>query len=227
MAKSTTQIIPAEDVTYTIMEYPSIVNVNDALNYLFRKPPIIASMTGGSVNQKGQIITIVSIGWTLSGDTPTFSTLTDVPSFDVNTSPNPYIFSVPFLTTDYTYTMTVGDAIENPSDTASQTVHFTQKLYYGNNANPSLTSGQIIALGDIGLTDTRLHTLSINGEGNYLYISYPVAYGPAAIWVSGLLDSSWIQATVAVTNESGYVEDFYTYRSFYPQAGSGIPVQIQ
>jgi hypothetical protein len=67
----------------------------------------------------------------------------------------------------------------------------------------------------------------MNGGGNYLYISYPVAYGVAAIWVSGLLDNSWIQSTVSVTNASGATENFYVYRSLNVQVGSGIPVQIQ
>jgi hypothetical protein len=205
----------------------AFTNVKDALDSLLRQPPTITGFSGGSTNEKGQTITTVNTSWTISGDTPTHSTLTDVLGFDINTAGGSHSFTSLSLTTDYSYTLTVGDNVANPTSSATTTVHFTQKLYYGNNANTSLNSAQVIALGNIGLTDTRLHTLSMNGGGNYLYISYPVAYGVAAIWVSGLLDNSWIQSTVSVTNASGATENFYVYRSLNVQVGSGIPVQIQ
>ena len=229
MAKSISQIIPAIDVTYTGHGHST---VQDALDSLLRSPPTIASMTGGSINQKGQTITTVSIGWTLSGDAAIYSTLTDYLSFDANVTPNPYVFTGLTLTTEKTYTMTVGDGTANPSSTASQTVHFSQKLYYGNSANTTLISAQIVALQhSLSVTataDTRLHTLFMGGGGNYLYICYPTAYGAGAIWVNGLFDASFQSVgTVSVTNESGGIEDYYTYRSLYTQLGTGIPIEIK
>jgi hypothetical protein len=46
--------------------------------------------------------------------------------------------------------------------------------------------------------------------------------------VNGLLDASFQSVgTVSVTNESGGVEYYYTYRSSYTQLGTGIPIEIK
>jgi hypothetical protein len=192
-----------------------------------RHAPLITGMSGGSVNEKGHTVSSVSLAWTLSGDAPTLSSLTDVTGFDVNTAGGAHAYTGLSLTTDKTYTLSIGDAVANPTSTASALVHFTQKMYAGNNAATSLTSAQILALGNIGLTDTRLHTLSLSGAGNYLYLAYPVAYGVADIWVGGLRDTSWIQTTVSVTNASGAVENFYVYRSANTTSGAGISVEVR
>jgi hypothetical protein len=232
MAKSISQIIPAIDVTYTGHGHST---VQDALDSLLRLPPTINSFTitstvggtGGTVNEKGQTVTIVNTAFSYSGDTPTHSSLTDVPGFDITTAGGVHNFNSLNLTTDKGYTLTVGDNVENPTSSASVSVHFTQKLYYGNNSNTSINSAQILALANNYLTDSRFGTITVDGGGNYLYIAYPVAYGAAQIWVGGFLDTSWIQNTVSFTNASGYVENYYTYRSLYVQAGSGISIQIQ
>ena len=224
MGISKTQIIPATNVTYS---KGSITNVQEALDSLLRVPPLITSFTGGSVNEKGQTITEVDTTFAHSGDTPTHSSLTDVPGFDINTAGGVHNFTSLSLVTDKTYVLTVGDNVANPTSSASIVVHFTQKFHYGNNANTSITSAQILALAHNVLTDSRQKTVSIDGGGNYLYIAYPVAYGVAEIWVGGFLDTSWVQNTVSHTNASGYVENYYTYRSQYVQAGSGISVEIR
>lgn len=192
-----------------------------------RHAPTIASLTGGSVNEKGQTVSSVSLAWALSGDTPTHSTLTDVSGFDVNTAGGSHNFTGLSITTDKTYALTIGDDVENPSSTASAVVHFTQKMYYGNNAASSLTSAQVVALANKFLTDSRLQTLSLDGGGNYLYIAYPSAYGVADIWVGGLKDTSWIKTTVSVTNASGATENFYVYRSANQTSGAGISVEVK
>jgi hypothetical protein len=210
--------------------YSGITNVEQALNLLLRVAPKIISFTNDyPINQKTITpITVVTVSWTIAGDAPTFTTLTSVPSFSLaDLAIGHYTYTGLSITTDTTYTLTIGDNVQNPSSIATTTVHFTQKMYYGNNANTSLASAEIIALQNNFLTDSRLESLTIDGDGNYLYICYPIAYGVAAMWVSGLLDSSWQQSIVSVTNELGFVEDYYVYRSFYVQQGTGIPVQIK
>jgi len=192
-----------------------------------RHAPLIVSLSGGSVNEKGQTVSSASLSWTLSGDTPTHSSLTDVSGFDVNTAGGVHNFTGFSITTDKTYILTIGDDVENPSSTASVVEHFTQKMYYGNNATSSLTSAQVVALANKFLTDSRLQTLSLSGGGNYLYIAYPSDYGLADIWVGGLRDTSWIQTTVSVTNVSGATEDFYVYRSVNKTSGAGISVEVK
>lgn len=220
-----TGTMDATYVTYTNAVHPELPNVALALNYLLRVAPSISMFIGGSNNEKGETITAVTVIWTLSGDTPTHATLTDVPF--VNISDGSYAFTGLSLTTDKVYTLTVGDDFANPTSSASTTVHFTQALRYGNSANASLSSADILALPDSFLTDTRQHVLSMDGNGYYLYIAYPATYGHADIWVMGLEDTSWIENTVSYTNASGYTENYYTYRSAYVQMGTGISVEVK
>jgi hypothetical protein len=217
----------ASSIDYFRSTLPTILTVQEGLDYLLRVAPTIASFSGGSNNEKGQTITTVTAVWTLSGDLPIYSTLTDVSNFDIISEGGTHSYTGLTLT-DKTYTLTIGDNTLNPSSTASTTVHFTQYFRYGNSSSTTLTSGQILALPNEVLTDYRQRTILIDGSGNYLYFAYPVSYGAvASIWVSGLQDTSWIQNTVSYTNASGYTENYYTYRSLYTQAGTGIPVEIR
>jgi hypothetical protein len=228
MAVSKNQILNSSLVAYTKdPNLPHVTNVKEALDILLYTPPLILTFTGGSISEKGTTITSVHAAWTITGNIPTHSSLTDVPGFDINTAGGSHDFTSLSLTTDKTYELTVGDDIDAITDFKDIVVHFTQKFHYGNNANTSISSAQILTLAHDVLTDSRQRTVSIDGGGNYLYVAYPVAYGVAEIWVGGFLDTSWVQNTVSHTNVLGYVENYYTYRSQYVQAGSGISVEIR
>jgi hypothetical protein len=206
----------------------SFVNVHQALDSLLRVAPTV-SMAGGSVNEVGSTVSTVPLTWTLSGDTPVYSTLTDVIGFDINVAGGGHTFTGLSLTTDKIYTVTVGDTYANPSSSSSQTVHFTQKVYYGDSINTSLTSAQVVGLANGNLQDTEKGTYVMNGNAHYLYIAYRASYGDDQynIWVGGFNDTSWVKTTVSVTNLSGATESFYVYRSLYIQNGTGIVVEIR
>jgi hypothetical protein len=131
------------------------------------------------------------------------------------------------LTSNKTYTLTCGDADLNPSSSASTSVLFYPKLYYGDSALTSLTSAQIVGLANNYFASSRSFSQLMNGNNNYLYVCYPSSFGVGAIWVNGLQDASWIQATVSVTNASGYTQDYYTYRSSSTSSGTGISIEVR
>jgi hypothetical protein len=103
-----------------------------ALKHLLYKPISISAFTN-SVNtvEIGTTVTSVTLSWTVSG-TPTSQTLTDVSS--VTPDQRSAVIATN-LTANKTWTLGVSDGTTSP--TASTTVRFLSKAYWGTNASPT------------------------------------------------------------------------------------------
>ncbi|MFA5187682.1 MAG: hypothetical protein WC551_14470, partial [Patescibacteria group bacterium] len=198
--------IDAADVTYHDPTYP---NVEAALDYLLYVNPSITSFTN-TVNQVeiGTTVASTTLNWTINKSvtseslnqgigfiTPSLRTYTHVDSY----------------TTDRTYTLTVNDGTNNTS--ASTSVYFRYKRYYGTNASATLNDGQIISLtGE--LSTSRVQTRNgITPSNEYIYIVYPAAWGTATFTVNGLLNTDWTLTVQSHTNSSGYTANYNVYRT--------------
>jgi len=218
--------ISGSDVYYENNNQPSISSVEDALNYLLREPPTISTFTGGQTVEKGSTVTTVTLAWTLDGDTPIYSSLTDVPGFDINVEGSSYEFSGLSLTSNKTYTLTVGDDIENPSDSDVEYIRFYNRVIYGVLSATSANASDLSAM-NYTLDNNRLRSFTLDGEGKYIYIAHPVAYGVGEIWVGGLKTTSWVQTTVHYPNAGGAGEDYYVFRSQTIQNGEDINIEVK
>lgn len=128
------------------------------------------------------------------------------------------------LTTNTTYTLTVSDG--RNAVTANSAVTFLNKAYWGTNANGTLTNAEVLGLANNTLATTRNRTLTLNGNGEYIYYCYPASFGDASFSISGLASTAWTKSVQHVTNSFGNVTSYNVYRTNNIQNGTGIQIQI-
>jgi hypothetical protein len=212
--------IGATGIQYTNDAYPSVGNVEEALDLLMYTAPTITSFTNdaGTV-YKGSTVTGFDAAWTISG-TILSQTLT-------GKSPDPEdrdaTYSGLSLTTTTTYTLTITDDISDPVDTATTTIYFRLRKYYGTSASGTPNEAAIeagTATASIDTASSRaLSSTSIAGGGNYPFYSYPAAWGDVSLTVNGFA-STWNKTTVSVTSAEGNTENYYVYTSPNQVVGS-------
>jgi hypothetical protein len=219
--------IDASEVAYTTPYQPTVATVKDALDIIMAKlyyiaPSILSLTNDAGTVYKGQTITSVNVAWSISG-TITGQSLTDcVPAL----SDRLHAFTGLALSTDKTYTLQIHDAITNPSSTTSTTIYFKLNKYYGQSANATPTD-TIIKAALAGVTTASIDTATSRsqsivtqaGGANYVYYSYPAAWGNVTIYVNGFL-TIWNKTTVSITNTQGHTENYYCYTSANTIAGS-------
>lgn len=156
----------------------------------------------------GSTVADDTLSWTLQG-TPTSQSIDNgVGSVPVGTLS---VLATGPWTTDQTWTLTVADS--TTTDTASTSLLFLPKLYWGANAATSLaTDAEVIALSSM-LAAARQMSQTITCAAEYIYIALPTAYGTPLFNVNGLLNTAWTKVTRAFTNASGYTQSYDIWRS--------------
>ncbi|MFC0407904.1 hypothetical protein [Roseomonas elaeocarpi] len=123
----------------------------------------------------------------------------------------------------WTATITDGKA----TDTATASLAFQDKAYWGTSAKATLTSADILALGNSAFA-TGLGSRSVTYDatgGKYPFYAYPASFGtPAAVTVGGLGFSDFSVTDQAFTNASGATSTYRVLRFNTIQNGSAIKV---
>ena len=211
------------DVEYANSGYPSLDSVQAALDSLLYVSPNIASLTNniGTV-EVGQTVNALTLNWSYNKTMTSASFNQGVGSID------PSLTSLSLtslgLTSTTNYTLTAGDGQETANRSTSAL--FRHKRHHGTSASASLDSSGILSLTNNQFATSRAQTVSLNGNGQYLYFAYPVSFGQASFRVNGLQNTDWIQSTVSHTNGSGHTENYYVYRSSSVQNGTGISIEV-
>lgn len=191
---------------------------------LYLNPSV--SLSGGSTNEKGVTVVNVPLSWTCNKSMVSRMLSTPVPVGDRNRGPGQngsYTHNGANLTTTTTYTITVSDGTNGASSSTS--VQFLNRRYYGVNSNTTLTNAQILALNkEFCSARSNTHTYDCTG-GSYIWLCYPDSFGTATFYVNGL-ETTFTKNIQAVTNDSGYIENFGCYRSDNLQHGSDITVVV-
>lgn len=130
------------------------------------------------------------------------------------------------LSANTTYTLTATDGTDFPgnTDTASTTVSFSHRAYYGTSAAETLDSAGVLALANKPFASSRARSFSLDGGGKYFYYVYPASWGNASFTVNGLQSTAWVKSTLNFTNASGNTTSFNVYRSSTVQNGTGISI---
>lgn len=117
------------------------------------------------------------------------------------------------LTTNTTYTLSATGS-PTGSDTANTTVYFRYKKFYGKDSDAGpLSDAEIKALANSAFATSRSTSFTITCSAEYIYISYPKAWGEASFTVNGLDNTAWTLTDASFTNDAGSTYDAYTYRS--------------
>ena len=209
-------------------------------------PSVSFSNTTGTV-EIGSMILNVSLGWSISPtNTPVSSQSISASQgiFNaINTTsrattafiPGPIGFPNQPFTSDATWTLTVNDGTGLPGATvtAQTSIAFRHYMSWGIASTTSLSNSQIQNLH----TNTAAgagrefrtgkgKSVSISGNGQYIYFAYPSSFGAASFIVNGSPNTAWISNTVTYTNSSGNVSQFLVYRSTDLMFGTSIPITL-
>ncbi len=173
-------------------------------------PLTIGSLTNSVGTQEvGAAVSETKLGWTISGGTPTYQALNQGIG-SINAGLRAWT-NVAVYTSSRTYTLTVSNATH--SATASTTVSFLYKRYWGPSSNASLTDEQVIGLGGAEFASSRTTTKTITCSGQYIYLCWPASWGTGTFTVNGLLNTDWTLVTRDFVNGSGAVASCHIYRS--------------
>jgi hypothetical protein len=184
----------------------------DTFTVALYTPPVIAALTNTSpTNYAGQMVTGVTVNWTLTGAAITGQTLTDcTPALSDRT----HAFTGLSLTSDKYYTLAITDGVTPTS--ASTWLYFYVQKWYGTTTDAAPTAGDVQG-GTGGWTYQyaayrALGATNITGGGNYIFYAYPSSFGTVALTVNGF-GSTWNRTTVSLTNSYGDTRNYYVYTS--------------
>lgn len=217
--------VDTEDVTADQVEYINgdIKTVKEALDQLLYISPDITSFTGGGTYEKGSTINSINLSWTLNKEVTSQSINQGIGDLDI--SLRKYDISEANLTEDTTYTLTVSDG--KNSDSASTSVLFRQKGYWGVSTETSLTNEQILALSQEFSTGRNQNRTFDCSGGKYFYFVIPTQYcNGIQFKVGGLSFTGMEETTIQLTNASGYEASYNVYRCSNIQTGSAINVEV-
>lgn len=185
------------------------------------------SITGGGIYETGNTVTDVELAWTCNKSMLTRTLSAPVPLADRERGPGrngEYTHEGANLDADTTYTITVGDGVNTA--TASTSVTFLDKFYYGTSDLASLTNQQTLDLGGI-LSAREDIEFSIDGEGKYIYFLYPSEWGGLDHYVNGSINSHWDYTLVSITNSFGITKNYNRYRSMTLQNADNLIINIR
>lgn len=214
----------AENVSYTNAEHPTLTNVKLALDAILAKlyyvEPNITSFTMTPATAQyeiGTTVNSVEFTWTVNKDI-TSQTLTDCTLADETVRTATYSTAI---SSNKTFTLAVSDG-EN-SATASKTISFLHKVYWGSATEPSggYTSAWILALSNSKLASSNKGTYSFNaGSGEYAYFAVPSSMKPSSAWVNGFNTDLEDCGNISFTNASGNTSTFSIVRFMQKSLGS-------
>lgn len=217
--------LPAVNSNFTLESGSGIevLSISGGLVRIQLYTPISITSFTNSVNtvETGSTVSSVSFNWTLNKTETSQSLNFGIGSQTVGVRSYNHVST---FTTNRTYILTVGDGTS--STTASSSVSFSQKRWWGTSATGTPNSALILALANNEFSSTRVKSFSQDGNSQYIYYAYPASFGLATFYVNGLLSSAWDLTVVSHTNSSGYTENYNVYRSTYIMNGTGIAISV-
>ena len=150
----------------------------------------------------------VTVSWTLDG----IATSMDINGTSV-TGTSETFTGVQSATT---YTLNVSNGTATDSESVS--VDFANEIYYGAAAN--LTD--VTSLDSVLSNDVERSVTVTAGSGEYIVYALPARLGAVDFFVSGFEGGFEEPVTQSITNDSGYTESYYVYRSTNANLGETI-----
>lgn len=213
--------VTAADVSYTNTGYPNIHNVEEALNSLLYVAPHV-SISGGGNYEIGYVVPSVILSWNWNKTITSQSLNQGIGSLGIDV--RTYTYTEPIHTTT-SFTITGSDGTRTA--TASTSVVFSPKRYWGVSENTNLTDEQILGLSnELSTSRTQTRTFDCTG-GKYFYFVIRTQYCDGISFkVNGLSFTDMDVETRSVINAQGYSASYNIYRVHNIQTGSAIQVQV-
>ena len=213
----------AESVSYENENYPLQTNVKKALDAIWAKldyvkPEITAFTMDPSTTEYevGEEVTEIDFAWTYNKDV-TSQSLTDVTLADEKDRSGKWTGS---LKTTKTFTLSCGDG-EN-SASATKTISFKNKIYWGSAAIPEeFNSAFILGLSKNQFATSYKGKYAVTvGSGEYAFVCCPASWNmPNSCKIGGFGTDLVNVGNFSFTNASGGVSSYKIVRT--TQAGLG------
>ena len=214
----------ASSVSYTNASFSELDNVKKALDNILSKiyyvEPKINSFTmtpRTAEYEVSQTVSEVSFAWTYNKDVISQS-LTDCTLADETVRSATY--STP-ISSNKTFTLTASDG--EKSVTASKSISFKHKIYWGSSATTAdFTSAFILGLSGKKFATGYKGSYSMTvGSGEYGYLCYPSSWGNVTSWwIGGFEVTTTDCGTISFTNASGNTTTFRITRTSKSGLGS-------
>lgn len=225
--------------TGVIFTYPALgySNVDEAVRALLdnatsqespSSPPKVTITNNVGQVEFGATITDIVLTWSLSFGTMLSQSLTDVGAIAANL--RNYSLSGLNITGEKTYTLSYSLSYlgysGTISGTASTTITFGQRRYWGASAAENPTDAELRSLSS-EFSTSRAQSRVFNPTNQYIYFAWPAALGEAVSFkFNGLVSSSWLLTTRTFVNASGGSAAYHIYRSEYRQNGANIAIEV-
>lgn len=212
----------SDNIGYENSEYPSMSSVQDALDKLLYSKPSV-SITGGGTYEDGSSLALVNLSWSTNKKVTSQSLNQGIGS--IPETLRSYTYSGP-VTTNKTFTITVGDGTNTASSSTSVT--FRNYYYYGTSSKDTLTDSDIRALrtSTSGGRDWATgYTLSkktfdcspteASPDGFYIYYALPTSLvtKEPTFKVNGLNNTAYLKTVKSdYVNASGKEVSYTIYR---------------
>lgn len=213
--------LESDDVAYTNEQYSSMQTIQDALDHLLYITPSV-SISGGNNFEIGSTVSEVILNWAWNKTIQSQSLNQGIGDLDPELET--YTYDTP-ITSNTTFTISGTDGTNTAS--ASTSVTFMPKRYWGVSANTSLTDADILTLSqELSTSRAQTRVFDCSG-GNYFYFVIKTSYcNGIRFKVNGFEFSDMEVVTRNVENAQGYVDEYNIYRVHHIQTGSGIEVQV-
>lgn len=207
----------AQNVAYANPTYATVQEALDALLYV----PVDVTAFSNNIGtvEIGSTVQSLTLNWAVNKAVTSLSISNGVgtvlgTSFKNLTGP---------WTADTSWTISASDGKSN--DSATTTLAFRNRRYWGVSSKTTLSDADILALtGEF--STSRGKTVSYNATGgNYPYYCYPASFGaPANVTVGGLAFSAYTVTTRDFVNASGLAVSYNIIRFNGIQTGANISV---
>ena len=188
-------------------------------------PLTISISNNHEVQEIGSSVSSVTVTWSESLPVTSQSLNQGAPALTSTQTSFTYEFPNG-LTSDITFTLTASTASSTVS--ASTSSLFEAKIYFGPSPVSTLTNAEILALSGSQFATSGNLTTSFNCTGGaFPVVAYPASFGnPANVVVGGLAFSSFTLTTQAVTNASGFTQNYLVLVFVNEQTGSNITFSL-
>lgn len=218
----------ASAVAYTNASFSSLDNVKKALDNILAKvyyvEPSVSSFTmtpSTTEYEIGSVVNEVSFEWAYNKDIVSQS-LTDCTLADETVRTATY--STP-ISSNKTFTLTASDGTK--SVTATKSISFKNKIYWGSAVNPDLfTSAFILALSGKKFATTYKGSYNVTvGSGEYAFVACPASWNmPNSCKIGGFGTDLVDCGNISFTNASGASSLYKIVRT--TQAGLGAITMV-
>lgn len=185
-------------------------------------PSITTFVNNRNAVEIGSTVSSTTLTWTLGGTAPTVQTVDQ--GIGIVTVGTLTATDSTSYTANRTYTLTVSNP--SGSDSATTSVTFESKRYWGPSATTPLTDNDIKNLSQEFASSFVGFDHNVTCANEYIYIAFPVSFGVPQVYVDGFHNTAWTITSGPFVNASGASVNYYVYRSNNLQTGGPFRIQL-